>query len=87
VTGACHNAAGRRLKRGKSVQNESVGIPLTMRISYDLIMLDIDKTLPTDPDELRQFTALLLSEVKSQAVLIEKRKRWARANRLAGPRA
>jgi len=43
-----------------------------MRISYDLIMLDIDKTLPTDPDELRQFTALLLAEVKSQAVLIEK---------------
>ena len=72
MTGACHNAAGRRLKRDKSVQNESAGIPLTMRISYDLIMLDIDKTMPTDPDELRQFTALLLSEVKSQAVLIEK---------------
>ena len=72
MTDACHNAAGRRLKRGKSVQNESAGIPLAMRISYDLIMLDIDKTLPTDPDELRQFTALLLSEVKSQAVLIEK---------------
>jgi hypothetical protein len=35
-------------------------------------MLDIDKSLPNDPDELRQFTALLLAEVKSQAVLIEK---------------
>jgi len=43
-----------------------------MRIGYDLIMLDIDKTLPKDPDELRQFTALLLAEVRSQAVLIEK---------------
>jgi len=30
------------------------------------------KTLPKDPDELRQFTALLLAEVKSQAVLIGK---------------
>ena len=35
-------------------------------------MLDIDKALPKDPDELRQFTALLLAEVKSQAFLIEK---------------
>ena len=35
-------------------------------------MLDIDKSLPNDPDELRQFTVLLLAEVKSQAVLIEK---------------
>ncbi|TCS54476.1 transposase IS166 family protein [Primorskyibacter sedentarius] len=35
-------------------------------------MLDVDKTLPKDPDELRQFTALLLAELKSQAVLIEK---------------
>ncbi|MEP4197869.1 MAG: IS66 family transposase [Aliishimia sp.] len=35
-------------------------------------MLDVDKTLPKDPDELRQFTALLLAEVKSQAILIEK---------------
>lgn len=32
-------------------------------------MLDVDKTLPKDTDELRQFTALLLAEVKSQAVL------------------
>jgi hypothetical protein len=35
-------------------------------------MLDVAKSLPEDPDELRQFTALLLAEVKSQAVLIEK---------------
>jgi transposase len=33
-------------------------------------MLDVAKSLPEDPDELRQFTALLLAEVKSQAVLI-----------------
>lgn len=35
-------------------------------------MLDVAKILPKDPDELRQFTALLLAELKSQAVLIEK---------------
>jgi len=35
-------------------------------------MLDVSKSLPEDPDELRQFTALLLAEVKSQVVLIEK---------------
>ncbi|SLN71129.1 Transposase C of IS166 homeodomain protein [Roseovarius gaetbuli] len=35
-------------------------------------MLDVSKSLPEDPDELRQFTSLLLAEVKSQAVLIEK---------------
>ena len=43
-----------------------------MRTCYGSTMLDIDKALPTDPDELRQFTALLLAEVKSQAFLIEK---------------
>ncbi|MFT6224942.1 MAG: protein-tyrosine phosphatase [Paracoccaceae bacterium] len=37
---------------------------------YAQIILDIDRTLPKDPDELRQFTALLLAELKSQAVLI-----------------
>ena len=35
-------------------------------------MLDVDKSLPKDPVELRQFTALLLAEVKSQAMLIKK---------------
>ena len=35
-------------------------------------MLDVAKSLPEDPEELRQFTALLLAEVKSQAMLIEK---------------
>ena len=35
-------------------------------------MLDVTKPLPEDPAELRAFTALLLAEVKSQAILIEK---------------
>lgn len=35
-------------------------------------MLDVAKSLPEDPEELRAFTALLLAEVRSQAVLIEK---------------
>ena len=35
-------------------------------------MLDVAKSLPDDPEELRRFTALLLAEVKSQAMLIEK---------------
>ena len=39
---------------------------------YGSIMLDVDKSLPEDPDELRYFTALSLGEVKSQVVLIEK---------------
>lgn len=34
-------------------------------------MLDVAKSLPEDPKELRAFTALLLAEVRSQAVLIE----------------
>jgi transposase len=40
------------------------------------------QSLPEDPDELRSFTALLLAEVKSQAVLIEKLR-----HQLAGHRA
>ena len=32
----------------------------------------LGQTLPEDPEELRRFTALLLAEVKSQAMLIEK---------------
>lgn len=35
-------------------------------------MLDVAKSLPEDPEELQRFTALLLAEVKSQAVLIKK---------------
>ena len=35
-------------------------------------MLDVTKSLPEDPAELRAFTALLVTEVKAQAVLIEK---------------
>jgi hypothetical protein len=35
-------------------------------------MLDVTKSLPEDFAELRAFTALLLAEVQSQAVLIAK---------------
>ena len=45
-------------------------------------MLDVTKSLPKNPAELRVFTALLLAEVKSQAVLIEKLR-----HQLAGRRA
>ena len=45
-------------------------------------MLDVTKLLPEDPAELRAFTALLLAEVKSQAILIEKLR-----HQLAGHRA
>ena len=45
-------------------------------------MLDVTKSLPEDPAELRAFTALLLAEVKAQAVLIERL--W---HQLAGHRA
>jgi len=34
-------------------------------------MLDVTRSLPEDPAELRAFTALLLIEMKAQAVLIE----------------
>ena len=45
-------------------------------------MLDVAKSLPDDPAELRAFTALLLAEVQSQAVLIAKLR-----HQLAGHRA
>ena len=45
-------------------------------------MLDVTKSLPEDPAELRAFTELLLAEVKSQAMLIEKLR-----HQLAGHRA
>ena len=45
-------------------------------------MLDVTKSLPEDPAELRAFSALLLAEVKSQAVLIAKLR-----HQLAGHRA
>ena len=44
-------------------------------------MLDVAKSLPEDPDELRQFTALLLAEVKSQGLLIEKLRHQLAAQR------
>ena len=64
----CHNATGHRSRQDKC----ACGIPASPLFCYGLAMLDIDKSLPNDPVELRQFTALLLAEVKSQAVLIEK---------------
>ena len=45
-------------------------------------MLDVTRSLPEDPAELRVFTALLLAEVKSQAVLVAKLR-----HPLAGQRA
>lgn len=57
-------------------------IPVKPRICYDPGMLDVTKSLPEDPAELRAFAALLLAEVKSQAVLIEKLR-----HQLAGQRA
>jgi len=40
--------------------------PVAPLFCYCSTMLDIDKTPPKDPDELRQFTALLLAEVLLQ---------------------
>jgi transposase len=60
----------------------SFRIPVGARISYDLGVLDVTKSLPEDPAELRAFTALLLAEVKSLAVLIGKLR-----HQLAGHRA
>ena len=64
----CHSAAGHRSRQDKRPH----GIPVALLFCYGQELLDVDKILPKDPDELRQFTALLLAEVKSQAVLIEK---------------
>jgi hypothetical protein len=33
-------------------------------------MLDVTRSLPEDPAELRAFTTLLLTEVKAQAIVI-----------------
>ena len=57
-------------------------IPVKPRICYDPGMLDVTKSLLEGLAELRAFTALLLAEVKSQAVLIEKLR-----HQLAGHRA
>ena len=45
-------------------------------------MLDVTKSLPEDPAELRAFTTLLLAEVKAQAALIQKLR-----HQLAGQRS
>ena len=42
-------------------------------------MLDGTKSAPEDPAELRVFTALLLAEVQSQAVLIASEERSCKA--------
>jgi len=42
-------------------------------------MLDVTRSLPEDPAELRAFTALLLTEVTSQAGLIASEARSCRA--------
>lgn len=62
------SAAGRRSSQDKRPH----GISVALLFCYSQAMLDVYKILPKDPDELRQFTALLLAEVKSQAFLIEK---------------
>ena len=50
----------------------SFRIPVRARICYGPYTLDVTKSLPENPAELRAFTAVLLAEVKSQAVLIAK---------------
>ena len=45
-------------------------------------MLDVTRSLPEDPDELRAFTTISVTEVKAQAVLIEKLR-----HQVAGARA
>lgn len=61
----------KRLEKGRFVWPSAKEGKIALTAAQ-LAMLDVDKSLPEDPDELRQFTALLLAEVKSQAVLIEK---------------
>jgi len=43
-------------------------------MGYKFLMLDALKSLPQDPDELREVSKLLMAEVKSQAYQIEKLK-------------
>ena len=47
-------------------------------------MIDVARALPEDPDELRAFTQLLLAEVKSQAMLIEKLRHQLRVSLITG---
>ena len=56
-----------------------MGIPVKGLFCYSFAMLDVTKSLPEDPAELRAFTAVLLAEVKSQAVLIESEERSCKA--------
>jgi transposase len=52
--------------------SSTLGIPVTSLFRYDQTMPDLAKSLPEHPGDLRRFTALLLAEVKSQALLIAK---------------
>jgi hypothetical protein len=52
--------------------SSTLGIPVTPLFHYDQTMPDLAKSLPEDPEDLRRFTAFLLAEVKSQALLIAK---------------
>jgi hypothetical protein len=52
--------------------SSTLGIPVTPLFHYDQTMPDLAKSLPEHPGDLRRFTALLLAEVKSQALLIAK---------------
>jgi len=49
-------------------------------------MLDVTRSLPEDPAELRAFTALLLAKVKSQAVLIAKLRHQLAGQRIGSGR-
>jgi hypothetical protein len=44
-------------------------------------MLDVAKSLPETPEEVRPITALFLAEVRSQAMTIEKRRHQAAGHR------
>jgi hypothetical protein len=52
--------------------SSTLGIPVTSLFRYDQTMPDLAKSLPEHPEDLRRFAALLLAEVKSQALLIAK---------------
>jgi transposase len=52
--------------------SSTLGIPVTPLFHYDQTMPDLAKSLPEHPGDLRRFAALLLAEVKSQALLIAK---------------
>ena len=46
--GVCHSAAGHRSRQDRRPH----GIPVALLFCYGLAMLDVDKSLPKNPDEL-----------------------------------